>query len=168
MFSLNLITYAGRQLGVQLETTGISQAKGAVEHANQTFQYRLVNELRLQTISSIKQADQFLIASFVPKYNWIFPARLVGFRKGTDCLVIKALDGQLFASVDDRVCALHEIPKHAVSSPEFDVPVPSVPKKRYIPPMSHPWKRSYFLRIQQQTHRQFRISWLFYAFFLPS
>lgn len=207
MFSLNLITPAGK-LGVQLETTSVSQAKGVVERANQTFQYRLVNELRLQGISSIEQANQFLIASFVPKYNRIFADRLVGFpsvfdispeiekinyllavlsprifgggssikfhgrfyqtvdqddclvcfRKGTDCLVIKALDGQLFASVDDRFYTLREIPKHAVSSPEFDVLVPSVPKKRYIPPMSHSWKRSYFLRIQQQTHPQLRIS----------
>lgn len=200
--------YACKHLGVQLETTSVSQAKGVVERANLTFQRRLVNELKLHGISSIDQANQFLIESFVPKFNRKFADRLVGFpsvfeaapdlatinyrlailsprifdggssikycgrlyqtvdqddrlvcfRKGTDCLVIKALDGQLFASVDDQLFALRELCKHADASPEFDIIVPSPPKKRYIPPMSHPWKRSYFLRIQQQTHSRFKIS----------
>lgn len=75
---LTQFNYACLQLGVQLE----SQAKGTVERANQTFQYRLVNELRLHATSSIEQSNQFLIASFVPKYNRDIPRPPRRFQKG--------------------------------------------------------------------------------------
>ena len=205
---LTQFNFACRQLGVQLETTSVSQAKGIIERANQTFQYRLVNELSLHHISSIEQANQFLIESFVPKFNRKFADSLIGFpsvfetspspeeincflavlsprifdsgssvkyhghfyqtvdendqlvcfRKSTDCIVIRAFDGQLFASVDDQTYALREVEKHAASSPEFDSPVPPKPKKRYIPPMTHPWKQASFLRIRNAAHQQFKIT----------
>ena len=60
--------------------------------------------------------------------------------------------------------ALSEIRKHAVSSPEFDVIVPPVLKKRYIPPKTYPWKQASFLRIQEMTHRQFKIALIFLRF----
>ena len=39
--------YACKQLGVELNTTSVSQAKGLIERTNGTFQGRLVNELKL-------------------------------------------------------------------------------------------------------------------------
>ena len=44
--------YACKQLGVDLETTSVSQAKGLIERDNGTFQGRLVQELRLNNIRS--------------------------------------------------------------------------------------------------------------------
>ncbi|MCZ3670335.1 ISNCY family transposase [Lactobacillus gasseri] len=80
--------------------------------------------------------------------------KLICFMKGTKCLVIEALNGQLLATVDDHVYLLKEIPKNAKISPEID----QEPKKKragrkYIPPMSHPWKRESFLRQQAKAHK---------------
>lgn len=76
---LTQFNFACRQLGLQLETTSVSHAKGVVERAKLTFQYRLFDELALHRISSIQQANQFLIESFVPKYNRKFADALFGF-----------------------------------------------------------------------------------------
>lgn len=80
--------------------------------------------------------------------------RLVCFMKGTKCLVIEALDGQLLVTVDERVYQLKEIHKHAPTSPELDKqPKKKRTKKKYIPPMSHPWKRESFLKQQERRHK---------------
>jgi transposase len=61
--------YACKQLGVDLETTSVSQAKGLIERDNGTFQDRLVSELRLNNITTIEEANKYLIEVFVPKFN---------------------------------------------------------------------------------------------------
>lgn len=61
--------YACKQLGVGLDTSSVSQAKGTVERANGTFQRRLVSELRLFNITDIDQANDYLINTFIPYYN---------------------------------------------------------------------------------------------------
>lgn len=61
--------YACKQLGVELETTSVSQAKGLIERDNGTFQGRLVNELKLNGINTIERANAYLINVFVPKFN---------------------------------------------------------------------------------------------------
>ena len=78
----------------------------------------------------------------------------VHFTKGTRVMVIKAFDGTLFCSEGDSVYALQAIPRHQEKSPELDYDyVPPKPKKQYIPPMSHPWKRASFERyIASQSH----------------
>jgi hypothetical protein len=69
-------------------------------------------------------------------------------------LVIKSLDENLYASVGDSVYALIQVPKNKKTSEEFDVPVKKdKPRKVYIPPMSHPWKRATFLRAQEKAHK---------------
>ena len=49
--------YACKQLGIELETTSVSQAKGLIERTNGTFQGRLVQELRLNGINTIEEAS---------------------------------------------------------------------------------------------------------------
>ena len=61
--------YACKQFGVELETTSVSQAKGLVERDNGTFQDRLVNELKINGITTIEEANKYLIEVFVPKFN---------------------------------------------------------------------------------------------------
>jgi transposase len=61
--------YACRQLVIDLKTTSVSQAKGLIERTNGTFQGRLVNELRLNGITTIEEANKYLIEVFVPKFN---------------------------------------------------------------------------------------------------
>ena len=180
--------YACKQLGIEIKTSSVAQAKGRVERMFQTLQSRLVVELRLAGISTIDQANEFL-NSYIKKFNKQFalpidniksvfekqpdnektnlilavlterkidnghcirfdkkyfkPVNCNGnhayYYKGTHCMVIKAFDGQLFGCINDKVHALEEIPTHQRSSKNFDFKKPEEkPKKKYIPPMSHP------------------------------
>ena len=52
--------YACKQLGVELESTSVPQAKGRVERLNQTLQSRLPVELRLAGVTSREAANEFL------------------------------------------------------------------------------------------------------------
>ena len=61
--------YACKQLGIDLKTTSVSQAKGLIERTNGTFQGRLVNELKLNGITTIEEANKYLIEIFIPKFN---------------------------------------------------------------------------------------------------
>src|SRR5574344_1066222 len=61
--------YACKQLGIELETTSVSQAKGLIERTNGTFQGRLVNELRLNNITTIEEANKYLTEVFIPYFN---------------------------------------------------------------------------------------------------
>lgn len=61
--------YACKQLGIELETTSVSQAKGLIERTNGTFQGRLVQELRLNNITTIDEANKYLNNVFIPNFN---------------------------------------------------------------------------------------------------
>lgn len=61
--------YACKQLGVDLETTSVLQAKGLIERDSGTFQGRLVQELRLNNITTIDEANSYLTEVFIPKFN---------------------------------------------------------------------------------------------------
>lgn len=59
---------AMRQLGIEPITAHSPQAKGRIERLFKTFQDRLVKELRLRNISTIREANRFLEAEFLPGY----------------------------------------------------------------------------------------------------
>jgi len=61
-------SYACKELGVQIQTTSIPQAKGRVERLIQTMQSRLPIELRLKGVTTIEQANEFL-PRFIAQYN---------------------------------------------------------------------------------------------------
>ncbi|MCF0232739.1 MAG: transposase, partial [Enterococcus sp.] len=75
---------------------------------------------------------------------------------GTECLVIKAFDGRLFTSVNDKMYLLEELDEHEKFSKEFDRVKIKVTKKKkkWIPPMSHPWKmksyEAYLRRVESE------------------
>jgi hypothetical protein len=197
--------YACKQLGINIKTTSVPQAKGRVERMFQTLQSRLPLELRLASANTIEQANEFL-NSYIEKYNALFALPIdhsksvfekqpslekinlilavladrqidkghcirfknkyfmptnangypVYFHNKTSCIVIQAFDGNIFASINDKVYALDEIPMHEVVSRNFSYSVPLEPKKRYVPPMGHPWKPSAFLgHVMAQQHRSF-------------
>jgi len=197
--------YACRQLGIEIKTSSVPEAKGRVERMFQTLQSRLPIELRLAGVTSIEEANEFL-KTYIKEFNAKFALPInhstsvfdpqpsnekinlilaviaerkidsghsikyynkyykfldgkghpVYCRKGTECMVISAFDKQLFASVEDRVYALEEIPEHEAKSKRFDFEKPKPePKKRYIPPMNHPWRKAAFVNyIKKQAHRQ--------------
>lgn len=69
--------YSCKQLGVQLESSSVPQAKGRVERLNQTLQSRLPVELRLAGITTIDAANEFL-NSYIKEFNEKFALPLHG------------------------------------------------------------------------------------------
>ena len=69
--------YTCKQLGIELKTTSVSQAKGLIERTNGTFQGRLVNELKLNGITTMEEANKYLIKhlslSLIKNLLWIIP-----------------------------------------------------------------------------------------------
>lgn len=75
------------------------------------------------------------------------------FGKGTKCMVIEAFDKTLYATVEDHIFALEEIPKVQAYSENFDEVLPIEQKKKYVPKMIHPWKRQSFEKfIEKQNY----------------
>lgn len=66
--TLTQFSYACKQLGVDLKTTSIPQAKGRVERLFGTLQSRLPVELRLAGVNTIEQANAFL-NSYIKEFN---------------------------------------------------------------------------------------------------
>ena len=195
--------YACKQLGIALETSSVSQAKGLIERTNGTFQGRLVQELRLNNINSIDAANKYLTEVFVPNFNKKFALdykkfptvfesspskevinytlavlsprkidngnaikfnkeyyqpylnnKLKCFLPKTECLVIKAFDGDLLVTIDEKVYELKKLQRNTSTSNEFDEIVQVKEKKKYIPPMTHPWKLASFKKQLQKSHYQ--------------
>ena len=152
--------YACKQLGIELETSSISQTKGLIERTNGTFQGRLINELKLNGIITINDANKYLIEIFVPDFNKRFAMdykkfesvfetspsldkinytlavltprkidngnsikyygkyyqpyldqELKCFAPKTECLVIKAFNGELLVTIDEQVLDLENYPE---------------------------------------------------------
>ena len=196
--------YACKQLGIDLNTTSVSQAKGLIERTNGTFQGRLVNELKLNGITTIEEANKYLTEVFVPKFNSKFamdyhkfksvfeiapseevinytlailtPRKIDNgnsikyknkyyqpylnneikcFLPKTECLVINAYNGDLLVAIDEQVLELKELSRNERFSKEFDEEVvEKQEKKKYIPPMTHPWKIEYFKKHIEKAHTQ--------------
>ena len=193
--------YACKQLGIDLETTSVSQAKGLIERTNGTFQGRLVNELKLNGITTIEEANKYLIEVFVPKFNQKFAMyykkfpsvfetapseekinytlailtprkidngnfikylnkyyqpylnnELKCFLPKTECLVIKAFNGDLLVTIDEKVFELKELARNERFSKNFDETIETKERKVYIPPMTHPWKVEYFKKQIKKAH----------------
>jgi transposase len=66
--SFTQFSYACKQLGVLIKTTSIPQAKGRIERLNQTMQSRLPIELRLEGVTTIEQANNYL-PRFIVQHN---------------------------------------------------------------------------------------------------
>ncbi|WP_080717889.1 ISNCY family transposase, partial [Xenorhabdus bovienii] len=59
---------ACEELGIEIIFANSPQGKGRVERAFDTFQDRLVPELRLRGISDMQSANQYLQGEFIPEY----------------------------------------------------------------------------------------------------
>ena len=57
-----------KELGVKMLHAHSPQAKGRIERLFKTFQDRLVKEMRLRGVSTIPEANRFLV-SYLPVYN---------------------------------------------------------------------------------------------------
>ena len=113
--------------------------------------------LTLAVLTS-RKVDNGHCVRFDNKYFKLIDANSnqVYYRKGTSGMVIKAFSKELYFSVGEIVYALEEIPVHESKSKNFDFDTPEIkPKKKYIPPMSHPWKQASFEQyMRKQAHRK--------------
>ncbi|NQS88826.1 ISNCY family transposase [Patescibacteria group bacterium] len=60
------------ELGINVIFADSPQAKGRIERLWQTFQDRLISELRLMNISTLEEANEYLHSVFLLKYNQKF------------------------------------------------------------------------------------------------
>lgn len=79
---------------------------------------------------------------------------LVYLNKGSSALVIESFNTELYVNVLDQLFILKEVPVRNELSKNFDI-IPEIKiKKKYIPPLTHPWKHASFLNyISKQKHR---------------
>jgi transposase len=66
--SFTQFSYACSQLGIQIKTTSVPQAKGRIERLNGTTQSRLIVELRLEGVTTVEQANEYL-PQYIAKHN---------------------------------------------------------------------------------------------------
>ena len=66
--TLTQFGYACDQLGITLSVTSVAQAKGRIERLFGTLQSRLINELKINDITNINQANDFL-KTYIIKFN---------------------------------------------------------------------------------------------------
>ena len=59
----------------------------------------------------------------------------------------------MFASIDDNIYSLEEVERISKVSNNFDDVVEVKVKKKYIPPMSHPWKRESFIKYLENSKK---------------
>ena len=64
--------HACNLLGIELIVTSKSQKKPRVEKYNETFQDRLSHELHHKNITTIEEANDYLINTFIPEFNELF------------------------------------------------------------------------------------------------
>lgn len=191
-------SYACKQLGIEIKTSSVPQAKGRVERLFQTMQSRLPLEMKLAGVTDIKSANEFL-NHHVKKFNAKFALPIdlnksvfekqpsfeeinlilsiiaerkvddghcirfdkkyfkttdekndyIYHKKGTPALVIKAFDGKLYASINDKVYGLEEVPLRESLSKNYDFISDDSKEKlklstAHTPPENHPWKNSSF------------------------
>lgn len=78
----------------------------------------------------------------------------VFFANKTAALVIKCLDGTLYANIHDHLYLMELIEQHYEFSKHIDFVEPTKAKKVYIPLITHPWKQASFNKyLENQSHR---------------
>jgi hypothetical protein len=85
-------------------------------------------------------------------YQPYLDGELKCFMPKTECLVINSFDKNLLVSIDEKVYELRELSRNTKYSKEFDDVIETKEKKKYIPPMTHPWKVEYFKKQQRKAH----------------
>lgn len=96
---------ASKDLDIEIIHAKSPQAKGRVERLFGTLQDRAVKELRLQNISTAKEANAFLEKIFIPKFNQKFgvaPQKKTNFHRALTPVDQKNLD-KIFSLQNTRI-----------------------------------------------------------------
>ena len=178
------------QLGVEIHTTSVSQAKGRIERLFNTLQDRLISEMRLANVQTVEEANLFL-TNYVKKHNVKFalpidynlslfapsPSErdinlylsveyeriidngstfsfknqrlqvvdengvIIGLPPKTKIKVYETFDKQLLVLYKNDVFS---VAKSTFVKEEHE----KMPRKIYIPPANHPWRRLLFRKLK--------------------
>lgn len=94
-------SYACHQLGIEIKTSSIPQAKGRVERLFNTLQSRLPIELRLRGITTIDEANKFL-ESYLNEFNVSFSLCQYNIKSVFDTQINHATINQVLAVISQR------------------------------------------------------------------
>lgn len=147
-----------------LETYIAKHNEGFALHANlntSAFAPQPEPEVINQTLAilSSRKTDNGCGINYQNKYYQPYKDnKVVTFRSKTKCLVIKCFDKKLLVSIEEGIYELKELKKHQIVSKDFDLNVPKSEQenKKYVPPMTHPWKaKSWesYLKSQQKSYK---------------
>lgn len=76
------------------------------------------------------------------------------FNKGTPALVVQSMDGALYVNINESMFLMREVEERLDKSEVFDDVVKVKEKKKYIPPLNHPWRSGKFKSfVETQKHR---------------
>ena len=170
------------RLPVELRLAGVTNTKTANEFLNHYIkEFNAKFALPVNTIKSVFESQPSLekinltlaillertvdsghCLRFKNKYYRMLDSNgyQIHYTKGTKTILVQAYDKNLYCCVNDKhVYALEEIPKQLSKSKNFDIDYEEkLPKKRYIPPMSHPWRKSSVdAFVKKQKHHQINI-----------
>jgi hypothetical protein len=183
--SLSEVGRALNELGVEVIFAQSASAKGRVERLFRTFQDRVIKEMRLKGIKSIKEANEFL-KYYLPIFNKRFSVKAIEkgdlhrlVPKGVNldsilCIkteralrndftvvhnnklyqildhintekvtVEERINDKIFISYKQKQLNYKEIIKRPKVKEEPRLYIPVMPKRPYIPPPDHPWRKSY-------------------------
>lgn len=108
-------------------------------------------------VLSTRKVDNGSTIKFKNQYYKIYDKnnKLVCFASRTEGLVIEAFNKELFITIDEKIYSLRIVNSHKEISPNFDEEVEiTQERKKYIPPMSHPWKAASFKRQMERAHKE--------------
>lgn len=149
--------YACKQLGIEIETTSVSQAKGLIERDNGTlYEDTPSNEKINYTLAILtpRKIDNGNAIKFKNEYYQVYENGVLKcFRAKTECLVIKAFDGELYVTIDDKIHELRKLKSHQEYSEEFDfIHEEQKEEKKSVPHMCQSWKLGSFKKQIEMAH----------------
>ncbi|MEG1565216.1 MAG: ISNCY family transposase [Bacilli bacterium] len=133
----------------------------ALQRKNIASVFEMRPELdKINQILAILSSRKFDSGSSIKFKNHYYQAvnstetEIINFRKGTEALVVQTFDNRLFVTIEENIYLLKELKEHKDQSENFDEFKKEVIKKKFVPAMSHPWKKASFdAFLAKQKHR---------------
>ena len=135
------------QVGVKLITANSPEAKGRVKRMNEALQDRLVKEMRLANMSTMKEVNKFL-KKYIPKFNKQFavvPKNQSNLHKSVSKVIKKNLT-QIF-SIQSKIKLKNKYLNYIVLLKRLnrikDISITTLTNRKsdYKPSINHPWKQ---------------------------
>lgn len=136
------------QFALRLNTTkSVFEKQPTDEMINRTL--AVFSERKIDSGHCIKYKNNY----YIPTSDKGIPYYL---KPKSNCIVIESFDGNLYVNVLDNIFLMEKIEHHERYSKEFDEKTNEAKqKKKYIPPLDHPWRTDNILQYKGfMKHRQ--------------